>query len=152
MPLIDFSLPVKLPKELKKEISKLRKIKAKKKVILESLNFIKKNFESNSLLLFLKLHRHYYKDLSSILKKRGFFPCHILAFILRVLLIESGRFKEEDIKVHYTFYSGIIHEYLKVFVKNNWVNVDPWAYNQGVPFGKFGMGPVIDWFRFKKRI
>lgn len=149
MPIINFNILTKLPKELKDEIKKLNKIKDDKKFVVRALNYLKKNFQTNSLLLFVRLHKHYYKEAHAILKRKGFFPCHIQVFILRLLLIKSKRFKQEDVKVHYTFYSGIIHEYLKVKVKNKWINVDPWGYNKGVPFGKHTMGPIVDWFRFK---
>ena len=150
MPIINFSLPVHLSPELQKEIKKLKKIKDKKQVIIATLNYIKKNFESNSLLLFIQLHKHYYKKASAILQKKGFWPCHIQVFILRLLLIKSRKFEQDDIQVHYTFYNGIIHEYLKIRVNNKWIiRADPWGYNKGVPFGYQSMGPFIDWFRFK---
>ena len=152
MPIINFNLPIELPKELKEEIKKLDKIKDNKAFIIEALNYMKNNFQSNSILLFIKLHRHYYKQISKILEKKGFFPCHIQVFILLLILIKSKRFEQGDIQVHYAVYNGIIHEYLKVRLNNKWVDVDPWGYLKGVPFGYYSMGPVIDFFRFKLKI
>jgi len=138
-----------IPKELKKEILKLKKITDKKKCILAALKYIKRNFKSTYFLLFIQLHKHYYSNLSNIIKKKGFWPCHIQLFILKVLIIKSGKFKDKDIQTHYSIYNGVIHEYLKIKLNNNWIDVDPWGYNRGIPLGYHSMGPLVNWLRFK---
>jgi hypothetical protein len=60
-------------------------------------------------------------------------------FIMRVLLIHSLRFEEDDIelKLTHTWYLGI-HQYMRVRVTpGEYVDIDPWNYQFGVPFGKY---------------
>ena len=71
-----------------------------------------------------------------ILHKAGFMPCTGQNFLLRVMLIKSGRFQNEDIKVKNVPLNLFIHQYLKVKVGNDWIDVDPWSDFLGMKLGQ----------------
>ena len=150
MPIKKRDIPKKIPKELEQEINKLKKIKNKEKFLKAALGYIRKNFRSDIPLLFTKISKHFYKDLEEIMKEKGFFPCHIQNFILKVILIKSKKFSNKDIEYQYCFYSGVIHSYLKVKINGKYINADPWGYTRGLPFGHRSLGPLLDWITLKK--
>ncbi len=77
-----------------------------------------------------------FKDIRYLWKKKGFLPCTQFCHLLRIFLVKSGLFREEDIKIHHMFHSFSIHQYLLVRVDKRWMPVDLWAYRYGVPIGK----------------
>lgn len=149
MPVRKKDLPKKIPKELEQEINKLKKSKNKEEFLKAALDYIKKNFRSDIPPLFTKISKHFYKDLEEIMKEKGFFPCHIQSYILKIILIKSKKFSQQDIKIQYSFYSGIIHTYLKVKINGKYINADPWGYSRGLPFGHRSLGPLLDWITLR---
>ncbi len=70
----------------------------------------------------------------------GYLPCHLQNYILKIMLIKSGRFESRDIKSITVFLNFFIHQYLKVHVDGRWINVDPAGTCLGVPFGQRAIG------------
>jgi hypothetical protein len=68
--------------------------------------------------------------------KSGFMPCTSQNYLLRLILIKSGRFTEADTKIKVVPFNFFIHQYLKVRIDNKWIDVDPWSAFLGLPFGK----------------
>lgn len=66
----------------------------------------------------------------------GFMHCTGQNFILRTLLIKSGRFAETDVQVKVVPLNFFIHQYLLVRVDGKWIDVDPWSSFLGVPLGE----------------
>lgn len=69
-------------------------------------------------------------------KDPGFLPCTGQNFLLRTMLVKSGRFSEDDIRVITVPLNLFIHQYLKVKVDGKEIDVDPWSHFLGVPLGK----------------
>lgn len=67
---------------------------------------------------------------------QGFMHCTGVNYILRTLLVKSGRFTEHDIQIKTITTNLFIHQYLKVRLGDEWIDLDPWAHFTGVPFGK----------------
>lgn len=74
--------------------------------------------------------------------KKGFLHCTKLNYLIRILLIKGGLFKEEDIELRWTSTWLIFpHQYLKVKInKNKFINVDLWGKAYGIPFGSYARG------------
>ncbi|TSC68522.1 MAG: hypothetical protein G01um101456_609 [Parcubacteria group bacterium Gr01-1014_56] len=68
--------------------------------------------------------------------KPGFMPCNGQNYLLRLMLIKSDRFTEKDIQIRIVPLNFFIHQYLRINVDGQWVEVDPWSAFLGVPFGK----------------
>ncbi len=69
-------------------------------------------------------------------KSPGFLPCNAQNYILRTMLVRSGRFKDSDVQVKVALFTKFIHQYLLVKVGDTFIVVDPWANFMGIPLGK----------------
>ncbi len=63
-------------------------------------------------------------------------------WLLKILLVGSGWFSEDDIRERWTLIWGISpHQYLTVRLKEGRVlHVDVWGRTYGVPFGDYAHG------------
>jgi len=66
----------------------------------------------------------------------GFMHCTGQNYLLRLILVKSGRFQESDIKIKVVPLNLFIHQYLQVKLGDRWVDVDPWSAFLHVPLGK----------------
>ena len=69
-------------------------------------------------------------------KTPGFLPCTGQNYLLRTMLVKSGRFQESDIQIKVVPLNLSVHQYLKVKVGDSFVDADPWSCFLGVPLGK----------------
>lgn len=101
-----------------------------------------KKYRGYRSLTFLRLDRLFIRDIATLWKIRGFLHCHHINYLLRTLLMASGRFSAHDLVTNWTqvwFFSP--HEYLVVHLKNGEaVNVDLWAKVYGITFGHYAHG------------
>lgn len=75
-------------------------------------------------------------DIDEIWNSHGFAHCHTIDYIFFILLVKSKYFKPDDVRVQFVMLNFFIHQYLEVRVEGKWIDVDVWASNLGVPFGK----------------
>lgn len=66
----------------------------------------------------------------------GYIPCVVFNYLVRVMLVKSDRFREEDVKVVVIPFNFVVHQYLKVKIDNCWIDIDPGAKYRGISFGK----------------
>ncbi len=66
----------------------------------------------------------------------GFMPCTGQNHLLRLMLVKSGRFTDDDIRLCAVPFNLFIHQYVQVKVNGAWIDVDPWAAFLGVPLGE----------------
>lgn len=133
-------IPLLIPKEMQDFADKLSRLKSKEKCLRSAYDFIRGKFTARKLSTFTKFNRLFVKDIFKLWKyskKDKFLHCTQQNFLLRVLLIKSGKFKEKDIHlknfIHTKFF---VHQFLRVKVDKKWIIVDVWFSYLGVPFGK----------------
>ncbi|NLC31349.1 MAG: hypothetical protein GX765_04845 [Candidatus Moranbacteria bacterium] len=82
------------------------------------------------------------KDVCFLWNQDGFLHCTNINYLARILLIESGFFKEEDIVLKWTLVWYISpHQYLRVkMIDDEFINVDIWAKNYKIEFGDYARG------------
>jgi hypothetical protein len=56
--------------------------------------------------------------------------------MIETILLESKCFKKEDIKKKIVIFNPVIHQYLLVKINGKSIELDPWAYHNGIPYGK----------------
>jgi len=132
-------IPGKIPGEMEKILSKIKK-KNKKDFAKACFDIVVNRYPGKRILFFLHPQKLFYKDINKIWADRKFQACTIQNYILRVMLIKSGHFKEEDIKLGYGSVNFVIHPYIKVNIDGEWVNMDPWGYKSGILYGKYALG------------
>jgi len=67
--------------------------------------------------------------------KAGFLPCNSQNYLLRLMLVKSGRFTENHIQVRVVPLNFFIHQYLRVNIDGQWINVDPWSRFLNIKLG-----------------
>ena len=121
------SFPDKLPKSLKEEIRKLKKSKSKKDCLNKAYQILKSRYKGCRLYTYLHIENLVEWDLESLWKEKGCQHCTKLNYLMRLLLVKSGFFKEKDIPQQLTLvYGTSLHQYLEVNVDDKWIIVDPW--------------------------
>ena len=66
----------------------------------------------------------------------GYMPCPQTNYLLRIFLVKSGWFKDEDIKRKHIFVNFVPHQYLKVKIGDRWIDVDVGEKQRGLPLGR----------------
>jgi hypothetical protein len=74
--------------------------------------------------------------------KNRFIACHQLNLMLRIFLVRSKLFTEDEVRVKYTVMNINTHQYLQVKAEDNWINIDVWGKKYNIPFGTYGHGVV----------
>ncbi|MCF7795003.1 hypothetical protein K9M50_01420 [Patescibacteria group bacterium] len=134
-----------LPKELNSTfvniIEHLNSCNNKEEALKEAYNIIATRFKSSRFKLFIRVKRGFMKNPEKMWQKK-FLYCYQDNYLLRLFLVKSKWFKDEDIKLKFSFVYYIIpHQYLKIKIDDNqYMNVDPWGRDYGVKLGDYLYG------------
>jgi len=131
-------IPRKLPKSMQIEIDKLKKLKSQKAVLKKVWIIMGKRFVGGYWTNRKGFKRLWEMDPVEIWNNPGEYSCTHLNYILRILLIKSGQFTDEDIKYRNgsTFIISY-HQHMEINLGDEKIKVDPWGYCHGIPLGKY---------------
>ncbi len=125
-----------LPAGMAEVINQLKLASGNKREFLElAFNYIGDKYKSERFNTVLKFN-YLFKSLTEAWNMSGYMPCPQTCYLMRIFLIKSGWFKEEDIKIKYIFVNFAPHQYLKVLVGGQWLSVDVGEKKRGMPIGK----------------
>lgn len=135
-------LPSKIPKELELKIKEFSRSKNKEEFLKKSFFYVVRGWGGSRFNFFFKFTRLFQKDISQILRTKGYMHCTTMNFLIRIMLIRSGLFKESDIRLIFTNSWYIVpHQYMVVRVsEKKFINIDPWYYQFGIDYGEYGSG------------
>lgn len=140
------ALPPHLEGEINKIIIELRKLKTKEQVLQRVYTIITKRYQGRRLHTMLKIFDLFSSSAQDLWNRTGFMHCTNQNFLIALLLIRSGKFKESDIKRKWTLYWGLTpHQYLDIKVQKSWIKVDGWSSAYGI-----GIGDYARWFHTGK--
>jgi hypothetical protein len=89
----------------------------------------------------IKIFDIFENDINVLWSKNGFLHCTSINYVMRILLVKSGFFTEDDLRLKWTHVGYISpHQYLQVKVDEKLINVDIWAYAYGIKFGDYAHG------------
>ncbi len=139
----------RLPKKVNEDMHRFGKEgKTKEDVLDKVINYELKRFYSkyyqyaNEFVLFFR------NNVRHLWEKKGFLHCHQQNLILRYLLLETGRFTEQDIKIRETVCYIGLHQYLQIRVEEKkWINVDPFAMRLNHKKGELLKGSFENLFK-----
>ena len=132
-------VPDEIPAEMMKQISALKKkYKTKEAFLKGAYEFVVDRYESKFMGAFLYFHRNFWRDTHKIWHHKGVLACTVLSFLLRVMLVKSGMFKEDEIVNTHSICGPSIHQFLHVKVGKKWIYADPWGACHDVKFGEYG--------------
>lgn len=135
-------IPNKLPESMQDIVTQLKKSENKEVCLRKAYNILSKKYRGCRFYTYLKFFDLFITDVNRLWKKNGCLHCTHLNYLLRVLLIKSGFFKEEDIKLKLTLiYYVSIHQYLNIRINNDkFIDVDLWGNANGIKFGYYTHG------------
>ncbi len=135
-------VPRNIPKKLEIQIQKLTRQKNKEELLHSCFDFVVSKNSGERINVFSKFTRLYKLDIDDILETKGYAHCTTMNYLLRTILINSGKFKDADINTKLTnIWFLIPHQYLEIKVsQNKKIIADPWAKQFGIPFGKYAHG------------
>ena len=137
-------IPKIIPKQLDEKIKKFSKSKDKEIFLEQSFYYITKNWGGSRYNLIYKFSRLFTTNIRKILQQNGYMHCTTMNFLLRIMAVKSGLFRDEDIKIKLTNSWYIVpHQYLKFKISpTKYITLDPWNYQFGIDYGKYGRGFV----------
>jgi hypothetical protein len=135
-------IPNSLPATMERVITELKRTKSKEECLRKAFFVIMTKYRGERFTTYTRFWRAFTKDIRKLWARSGFLHCQQQNYLLRVLLVRSGKFTEQDIKQRFMLYKGVSpHQYLQVNVgekgEEEWVDVDPWAFHgAGLPLGR----------------
>jgi len=131
-----------LPPDLEIQIKRLAREKNKEVFLRKCFDFVALRNSGKRYEFITEFGKVFESRLEKIWRDKNYAPSTATTFLLRTMLVKSGKFKNHEIKQKMTLNWFIIpHQYLQVKIsKNKTIFLDPWAYKFGVPFGKYARG------------
>ncbi len=122
MPLDLFSktpIPDKLPDEMWKTINRIKKSSGKQECLKNVYEILIAKYRGYRVKTFLKIYDIFQHNIDVLWNKNGFLHCNNINYIMRVLLVKSNFFTEEDIRLKWTHtWYTTPHQYVQVKVDN----------------------------------
>lgn len=138
-----YPLPKELPDVLQNHIQSLStSSKADEEFIKKCFFLVVSLQKGHRINMVLKFSRLFWTNIAKIFNFRGYLHCTTSNYLLRTMLVKSGRIPEKDVQQVSTSTWGIFpHQYLRVKMGNNkYLNLDAWAYRFGIEFGDYSRG------------
>jgi hypothetical protein len=135
-------IPQVLPEDLLAEIDTLSKLGTKQQVLDAAYTLLTQKYRGYRIKTLTRLPDLFDVDINHMWGKEGFLHCTNLNYLLKIMLIRSGKFTKKDIKFVWTLiYFWSPHEYVRVQLdQDQWVGVDIWAKAYGITFGDHARG------------
>lgn len=129
-------IPDKIPKSMEETINSLKKKSQSKKEFLENAySFLAKRYYGERRATYTKFN-HVFFSLDKTWNTPGFQQCTQQNNLLRIFLVKSGFFSDDEIKSRCTLYITNIHQYLLVKLDGKWIPIDLWANFLGKKMGQ----------------
>lgn len=131
-----------LPEEMKVLVQEIAKRPNQKEALRYAYDALSEKYRGYRMLTFLRLDRFLITDVETLWQKDGFLHCNHMNYLLRTLLVASGKFTFEDIEARWTqiwFFSS--HQYLVISLETGEkVEIDLWGRAYSIPFGSHAHG------------
>jgi hypothetical protein len=133
-----FSIPDKLPAGMEQAIAKLRKTRSKEECLRKAYETIRKRFVGKKFYYATHPLDLFVTDLDRIWNQKKVLNCTTFNYLLRALLLKSGKFAGKDLRNRWTLVWNISpHQYTEVNTGKRKVVVDLWGASNGIPLGKY---------------
>lgn len=131
-----------LPVEMQQLVAEVAHCEEQDKALHMAYEALSKRYEGYRILTALRLDRFFIRSLEKLWQLQGFLHCHHMNYLLRTVLVASGKFTPSDIEACWTqiwFFSP--HQYLKAHMHDGKVcEVDLWGKAYGIHLGEHAHG------------
>jgi hypothetical protein len=134
-------IPETLPEEMRKIVDDLKKFSGQDECLRGAYAILSEKYRGYRAKTYLRFFEIFTHDPKKLWQRNGFMHCTNINYLLRILLVGSGFFKEEDIRLKWTqvwFVSP--HQYVQVKIGGNWIDVDIWARPFEIKLGDHAHG------------
>lgn len=134
-------LPARIPQQLSEAAKQLAsETRTKYELVQAAAYYLLSQNHGGRFSALMHARLAFESHVSKLLRREGFMHAHHLNYLLRILLVESGRIPNEDIRTRVTFFNFQAHEYLQVRIAGQWYDVDLAAEFFHVPLGRHAWG------------
>ncbi|QSH39138.1 hypothetical protein JXR01_02410 [Candidatus Kaiserbacteria bacterium] len=132
-------MPEKLPKTMQSAVEELQNSSSQKECLARAYELMTTKYHGNRIKTYALLARVFTRNIFKLWERGGFVHCTNANYVLRILLVKSGFFKNEDIQSKWTLVWYISpHQYLEVTMQNGeCINVDVWSAAYGLKLGEY---------------
>jgi hypothetical protein len=131
-------IPDDLPKGMRKVIKSLRRCKSKEKCLEKAYRILTRRYHGENFRTYTRFYELLFWDVYYLWDRTGFLHAPQINYLMRILLVKSGHFDDDDIQLKLAMYYGLPHQYLLVYVGGRrFMNIDPWSHALGVKFGDY---------------
>jgi hypothetical protein len=132
------NLPKSIPSSLDAKIRELkRKSKSPQQFVRFVYDLLRNKYHGSHALTFLRPDVVFSRNLDRMWARSGYLSCNQVNWILFIILVRSGFFRESDVRFRCTITPRLmIHQYSEVLLKNKWTPVDVWASRYEKSFGE----------------
>ena len=137
-----FKISTDLPKGMQKVVAKIKRCRSRRQCVRIAYDAVTNRFRGYKFWTYIYFWLVFVHDPKLLWKRKGKkVICTNLNWLVRVLLVNSGRFKNKDIKSKWTMIAcSSLHQYLRIRDGKSYINVDPWGRIYGVSFGNYAHG------------
>lgn len=122
-------------------VEELKKSKTQEECLRKAYDILIAKYQGNHIKTITRLFNIFEKDVNVLWNRSGFLHCTSISLVFKKLLLESGFFKEDEIRTRWTLIWYVSpHQYLQVKIGDEWINVDAWANVYGIEFGDYAHG------------
>lgn len=135
-------IPNKLPEDMQRVVNILKRSRSKEACIRKAYDILTRKYKGYRIQTYTKLPQAFDRDVNVLWRRRGFIHCHNFNYLMRILLIKSGKFTTRDIRIRLAMIWYVsIHQYLRIRInKRKFINVDLWGRNHGIKLGGYAHG------------
>lgn len=129
-------IPKSLPKDMQDAVNEIKGSQSKKDCLRKAYDVLSEKYAGCHICT--RFFDLFVTDLDKLWNKDGAAHCTTLDYLLRVLLVKSGFFKDENIELKLILIYIFPHQYLKIKLsEDKFINVDPWGAKHKIKFGDY---------------
>ena len=133
-----YGLPKSVPKEMQRAIDKLKRTRNKQDCLNNAYKLLTTRFQGQMMYFLTHFPSLFLTNMDTIWNRTKTLNCNVMNYLMRVLLVGSGKFSNEEIKNKWTMVKGFSpHQYLQVKIGRKTVNIDIWGGTRGKPLGTY---------------
>lgn len=126
---------------MQKIIDDLKRAKNQRECLEYAYKILTRRYKGEKLRTYIELHQFLISDLKKLWNKK-YLICVKTNYLMKIFLVASGFFKDEDIKTKWSLIWHISpHQYLQIKLNNGeFIKVDIWGENNGIKLGDYARG------------
>lgn len=115
-----------LPEEVRKKVAELESGSKDARQFAEKVfEFVRSRWGAARLATITHLPMAFRTDLAELWREPGFAHCQTINYIFISMLCASRWFRPEDVRTHYEFFNGVMHQYCRIKIEGQWLDADP---------------------------